>query len=91
MFDEKIETSYRNAHMAANIFESAVVSNYFVTTDGKPIKLETASDQEVSRPSGFSTMTISYGPALKTVATFPSGNYKTDNTKVIPASYIKKK
>ena len=83
---DEIENAYNNGHLAANIFESAVVSDYLTTSDGQPVKLATASDQDNDEGT---VNIITYGPQAKIVISHAPGALTTKNTKVILASEIK--
>ncbi|WP_222840111.1 RHS repeat-associated core domain-containing protein [Flavihumibacter stibioxidans] len=87
-----IQQEYNMAHLAANIFESAVVGSYFVKSDGTPVKLETAyATGGEPRESGYITTTINYGPALRAEYTYPSSKQNASNAKLIIAPIFKKK
>lgn len=80
------------AHIAPNIFESAVVASYFVKSDGTPVKFEAANDRvREPRESGYVTAIISFGPALKAEYVYPMSNQNASNDKLIIAPIVKKK
>lgn len=61
--DEKIEKIFVNAHVKAEIFESSVVSEYFETSDGQPIQLNTAgSSSPDSKDVNQSIQIVTFGP-----------------------------
>jgi hypothetical protein len=83
-----IRHAYANAHLAASLFESAVVSDYIETVDGRPVKLEMANELELG---GGITDKIKYGPVARIEITHKPLVQETKNAKVILATGFKKK
>jgi RHS repeat-associated protein len=79
---------YRAAHLKADIFESAVVSEYFQNSDGSPAHLPMATqDQSKVRPSGFVTYTLNYGSGVRQEYPYlPLVNQNTSLGKVVITS-----
>jgi len=92
-FKRNVQDAEGNGHLAAQIFESSVVGDYFIGANGQPVKLETTSDPNTVRgPSGYTTQTISYGPLLNINYSFPpSGDQNAANVKIVASPIIKKR
>jgi RHS repeat-associated protein len=84
----EIDNAYNNGHLAANIFESAVVSDYLTTVDGQAVKLEPASNRDNDEGT---VNIISYGPQAEIVIPHPSDVLTTKNVKLVLSKDIKKK
>jgi len=90
--NDELDIDYYKSHLAANVFESKVVSDYYITTEGKPVKLAPASQTDIDTDNKKTTIrTISYGPLLQIKISHPVGVQRTGNTNVIPVKWIKKK
>ena len=90
--NDELDIDYYKSHLAGNVFESQVVSDYFITSDGKAVKLEPAFQNDTNTKDGKTTIqTISYGPLLQIQIPHPVGVQTTGAAKVIPVNWIKKK
>ena len=83
------------SHLAAIIFESAVVGDYLTTLDGKPVKLQRASESESKSDANAMDKpiiaTISCGPQARIEITYMPATFRIDKSKLILSPEIKKK
>jgi RHS repeat-associated protein len=81
--DPKIDDAYYTAHLKASVFESSVVSDYFQTIDGRPVKLEPAGATN-PYPGDETTeyQVFRYGP-VEIRYSYPIGNRHPATAQVV--------
>ena len=90
--NENEPVEYFGAHLKAQAFESAVVSDYYQTLNNSPVHLPLNSAEEHPRASGYTTLTMDYGNLLTQKYVYPTGHKTTAGGILIPnTKQIKKK
>lgn len=90
-FNPKIDAEYYRVHLLANMWGSAIVSDYFVSEDGSPARFEMRAGVEEKNPEGGKITSVSFGKKLSIIYTFPDGNRNAKGLKVVYVPQIKRK